>query len=173
MEGFTLRPLTLNDARELAAAYRRNTAHLAPWEPRRTDRFFTEAGQEEDLAIRLAASAAGTGYSLGLLHGPRIVGRFNLAGIVRGPFQSGGLGYWVDRDVAGRGLATAAVKTIVSAARGELGLHRVEASTLTHNLASQSVLRKAGFEQIGMAPRYLEIEGRWQDHNLYQVILHE
>lgn len=65
------------------------------------------------------------------------------------------------------------MKTIVSAARGELGLHRVEASTLTHNLASQSVLRKAGFEQIGMAPRYLEIEGRWQDHNLYQVILHE
>lgn len=172
-EGFTLRPLALSDARELAAAYRRNRAHLAPWEPLRPDRFFTQAGQEEDLESRLAASTAGTGYSLGVLQGARIVGRFNLAGIVRGPFQSGGLGYWVDRDVAGRGLATAAVKAILSAARGELGLHRVEASTLTHNHASQRVLRKAGFEQIGMAPRYLRIAGRWQDHNLYQVILHE
>jgi ribosomal-protein-alanine N-acetyltransferase len=64
------------------------------------------------------------------------------------------------------------VRAIVTAAREELGLHRLEASTLTHNHASQSVLRKAGFEQIGFAPRYLRIAGRWQDHNLYQVILH-
>lgn len=172
MEGVVLRPLVMSDARELAAAYRRNRAHLAPWEPLRPDRFFTQEGQEEDIAARIASSEAGTGCSLGVLHGDRIVGRFNLAGIVRGPFESAGLGYWVDRDVTGRGVATAAVRAIVTAAREELGLHRLEASTLTHNHASQSVLRKAGFEQIGLAPRYLRIAGRWQDHNLYQVILH-
>ena len=57
-------------------------------------------------------------------------------------------------------------------ARDELGLHRIEASTLLHNVASQRVLQKAGFQQIGMAPRYLQIAGKWQDHNLYQVVLH-
>jgi ribosomal-protein-alanine N-acetyltransferase len=172
MEGVALRPLAMSDASEMAAAYRRNRVHLEPWEPLRSDRFFTREGQEEDIAARVASSEAGTGCSLGVFHGDRIVGRFNLAGIVRGPFQSGGLGYWVDRDATGRGIATAAVRAIVTAAREELGLHRLEASTLTHNHASQSVLRKAGFEQIGFAPRYLRIAGRWQDHNLYQVILH-
>ncbi|WDG17940.1 GNAT family N-acetyltransferase [Microbacterium sp. Clip185] len=171
-EGFVLRPLAMGDASALADAYRRNREHLAPWEPLRPERFFTQDGQEEDIAARAASAEAGAGCSLGVFHGERIVGRFNLAGIVRGPFQSGGLGYWVDRDVTGRGIATSAVRAIVTAAREELGLHRLEASTLTHNHASQSVLRKAGFEQIGFAPRYLQIAGRWQDHNLYQVILH-
>ena len=101
------------------------------------------------------------------------MGRFNLAGIVRGPFQSAGLGYWVDGDYAGRGLASAAVQRIVAVARDDLGLHRIEASTLLHNVGSQRVLRKAGFQHIGMAPRYLRIAGQWQDHNLYQVVLHD
>jgi ribosomal-protein-alanine N-acetyltransferase len=100
------------------------------------------------------------------------VGRFNVAGIVRGPFQSAGLGYWVDSEYAGRGVASAAVRRIVAVARDELGLHRLEASTLLHNIGSQRVLQKAGFQQIGMAPQYLQIAGKWQDHNLYQVLLH-
>lgn len=88
------------------------------------------------------------------------------------PFQSAGLGYWVDKSYAGRGLASAAVQVIVDMARDELGLHRIEASTLLHNIGSQRVLLKAGFQQIGMAPQYLQIAGKWQDHNIYQVVLH-
>ena len=60
------------------------------------------------------------------------VGRFNLAGIVRGPFQSAGLGYWMDRAYEGRGLASAAVRALVETGREALGLHRIEASTLLH-----------------------------------------
>jgi len=168
----SLRQLTLGDANELAAAYRRNRSHLAPWEPSRSDDFFTEAVQAEDIAARIALSERGTGCPLGLFDGATIVGRFNLGGVTRGAFQSAGLGYWVDGQYTGRGLATAAVKAIVLAAREDLAVHRLEASTLTYNQASQRVLMKAGFQQIGMAPRYLHIAGQWQDHNLYQTILH-
>lgn len=171
-EGVALRPLTIGDANELAAAYRRNRSYLTPWEPNRSEDFFTEARQADDIATRIALSEADTGCSLGLFESTTIIGRFNLGGVVRGPFQSAGLGYWVDGQYVGRGLATAAVRAIVRAAREDLGLHRLEASTLTHNQASQRVLVKAGFQQIGMAPRYLHIAGRWQDHNLYQTILH-
>lgn len=166
-----LRQLRLDDAAALVAAYERNRDHLAPWEPLRPAEFFTEAGQTADIAQRLAMAAAADGYALALLDGDRVVGRFNLAGIVRGPFQSAGLGYWVDADFTGRGLASATVRAIVAAARDELGLHRIEASTLVHNVASQRVLLGSGFERIGMAPRYLRIAGRWQDHELFQVIL--
>lgn len=102
-----------------------------------------------------------------------MVARFTLSRIARASFQSAGLGYWVDERYAGRGLATAAITTILSHARDDLGLHRVEASTVLHNLASQRVLIKAGFQQIGMAPKYLKIAGSWQEHNLYQAILHD
>jgi ribosomal-protein-alanine N-acetyltransferase len=172
-ESISMRVLHQSDAAELAAAYVRNRAYLSRWEPVRPVEYYTESWQASDIANRLVAHEAGEGHPLGLFDGETLVGRFNLLGIVRGPFQNAGLGYWVDSDYAGQGLASAAVQRIVEMARDELGLHRVEASTLLHNIGSQRVLQKAGFQQVGMAPRYLQIAGKWQDHNLYQVVLHD
>lgn len=168
-----LRILLAEDAAKLTDAYQRNREHLTPWEPTRPEEFFTERFQREDIERRLIATKTEEGFPLALVSGNEIVGRFNLAGITRGPFQSAGLGYWVDRNHLGRGLADAAVRAIVKEARDKLGLHRIEASTLVHNAASQRVLLKNGFHQIGTAPQYLQIAGEWQDHNLYQIILHE
>jgi ribosomal-protein-alanine N-acetyltransferase len=172
-ESVSMRVLQPSDAAALCTAYGRNRAYLSRWEPVRPEEYYTEAWQASDIASRLAAHEAGEGCPFGLFAGNRLVGRFNVAGIVRGPFQSAGLGYWFDSEYAGRALASAAVQRIVDMARNELGLHRLEASTLLHNTGSQRVLKKAGFQQIGMAPRYLQIAGKWQDHNLYQVVLHD
>jgi [ribosomal protein S5]-alanine N-acetyltransferase len=62
------------------------------------------------------------------------------------------------------------VRDIVGVAFGELNLHRVQAETLVYNVRSQRVLEHNGFVRIGMAPAYLNIAGRWQDHILYQVV---
>lgn len=167
-----MRLMRVSDAAELAAAYSRNRDHLACWDPARSAEFYTEEWQAADIASRLVAHDAGVDHLFGLFAGDEIVGRFNLAGIVRGPFQSSSLGYWVDSSYTGRGLASSAVQAIIDTAREDLGLHRIEASTLLDNIGSQRVLLKAGFQQIGMAPQYLKIAGTWQDHNLYQILLH-
>jgi [ribosomal protein S5]-alanine N-acetyltransferase len=99
-----------------------------------------------------------------------VAGRINLNNIVRGAFQSGSLGYWVSSAQNGRGLATAAVREMVQLAFGELRLHRVEAGTLLHNVRSQRVLERNGFVRYGMAPQYIKIAGRWQDHALFQLL---
>jgi ribosomal-protein-alanine N-acetyltransferase len=52
----------------------------------------------------------------------------------------------------------------------ELKLHRVQAETLLHNVASQRVLERNGFVRYGVAPDYLQIAGEWQDHAMYQVV---
>jgi ribosomal-protein-alanine N-acetyltransferase len=90
---------------------------------------------------------------------------------VRGPFLSANLGYWVDQEFTGRGIGSAAVAFALDYSRKELGLHRLQAATLIHNAASQKVLTKAGFTEIGLASAYLLIAGSWQDHILYQRIL--
>lgn len=107
-----------------------------------------------------------------LLDGDRVVGTMTVSGIVRGPFLSGNLGYWVDGTCTGRGVATAAVAHVLAACAEE-GLHRVQAGTLVHNTASQTVLRRNGFERIGLARRYLRIAGTWQDHVLFERLLGE
>ncbi|MFF2330754.1 MULTISPECIES: GNAT family N-acetyltransferase [unclassified Streptomyces] len=169
-----LRPTTSDDAASFAAALTRSRAYMQPWEPVRPDAFYTEQGQRERLAALLADRDAGRVMPWVLAdEQDRVVGGFNLNGMVLGPFRSAVLGYWVDVAYAGRGLATAAVSRICELARDELRLHRVEAGTVLDNVASQRVLAKCGFEQYGMAPRYLHINGEWRDHRLFQRILHD
>jgi ribosomal-protein-alanine N-acetyltransferase len=171
VEGTQIAVLQTADAARVAAAYRRNRDHLAPWEPARSDAFFTPAGQLDVIRAKLALEKAGSEVPWILLSGGRVIGAVTLTGIVRGPFLSAHLGYWVDREFTGRGLGSAAVAFALGAARTDLGLHRVQAATLLSNRASQKVLERAGFEEIGVAPEYLRIAGSWQDHRLYQRIL--
>jgi ribosomal-protein-alanine N-acetyltransferase len=164
-----LRPLVIGDAERLAELVKRSRDFLAPWEPVRPDSYFTRAGQREAVAQSLTARASGLLEPFVILDEEGLVaGRINLNNIVRGPFQSASMGYWLDQQATGRGLATMAAGELVELAFGALGLHRVEAGTLPDNLASQAVLLRNGFEQFGYAPRYLAIAGAWADHLLFQ-----
>jgi ribosomal-protein-alanine N-acetyltransferase len=166
----TTRLIHLDDAPALSAALRDNRDFLAPWEPTRDDSYFTEAGQREVISGLLRGFADGTTLPHVIFDGHQVVGRITLTGIVRGPFQSANLGYWVVAAANGRGLATAAVRDIARLAFEELHLHRLEAGTLLHNAASQKVLTRNGFVRFGTAPQYLKIAGRWQDHAMYQLL---
>ena len=143
----------------------------APWEPVRSEDYLTADGQLAVIAAALARHEEGSALPHVILDDSgAVAGRITLSGIVRGPFQSCSVGFWVNVTSGGRGLATAAVRHITGVAFEELGLHRVQAETLLHNARSQAVLARNGFVRIGMAPGYLHIAGRWQDHILYQVI---
>jgi ribosomal-protein-alanine N-acetyltransferase len=172
-DGYSFRPLTVADAPALATAYLGNRDHLAPWDPERPREFYTEAGQAAHIAERLALEAQGL-FVNHLLVGPdgAIVGRANIQNIVRGTMQGGTLGYWVDRSHLRRGLARASVEFLEGQAL-ELGLHRLEAGTMVDNVASQRVLEACGYEQYGLAPKLLYLNGAWRDHVLFQKLLHD
>ena len=170
--GYGIRPLRRDDAPAVAEAYIRNREHLAPWEPTRHPEFFTAGAQRADAEAKLSAAAAGQQDPWLIWHGGEVVGRMNLTNIARGPFQNASLGYWVDHRHTGRGLATAAVRFAITRAT-DLGLHRLEAGTLADNEPSQAVLRRCGFTEYGRAPQYLFIAGAWQDHIMFQRILHD
>ncbi|MDJ0379566.1 GNAT family protein [Streptomyces sp. G-G2] len=174
-DGVDMREVALGDAAALAAAFVRNRAHMAPYEPTRLDEFYTERGQRERIETTLGDRDAGrTRQSVLLDTATReLIGTITLQNIVLGPLRSAGVGYWIDRARTGRGLASAALAETIRVAREETGLHRLAAGTLLDNLASQRVLAKAGFETYGVAPRYLYISGAWRDHRLFQLLLHD
>jgi ribosomal-protein-alanine N-acetyltransferase len=80
------------------------------------------------------------------------------------------VGYWVSESHIGRGLASAAVADVISKGFGEYRLHRLEAATLLHNTPSQRVLARNGFRPFAVSEAYLKIDGRWQDHILFQLL---
>jgi ribosomal-protein-alanine N-acetyltransferase len=172
-DGYSLRPLSLEDPPALAAAYDRNRDHLGPWEAARPPIFYTTEGQRQDTEQRLAMQRRGL-FAMWVIVGPDgdVVGRANIQNIVRGTMQGGTLGYWVDKDHLRRGLAKAAVEFLGERAL-ELGLHRLEAGTMVDNVASQRVLEACGYDQFGLAPGLLFLNGAWHDHLLFQKLLHD
>ncbi|NES31693.1 GNAT family N-acetyltransferase [Micromonospora terminaliae] len=165
------RLVTSEDAPILAELLRVNREFLAPWEPIRSEDYFTADGQHAVIGADLRQHEQGSKLPHVILDDSgRVIGRITLNGIVRGPFQSCAMGYWVGAGHNGRGFATRAVREIVRVAFEVLGLHRVQAETLLHNVRSQRVLERNGFVRYGMAPEYLNIAGRWQDHLMYQLV---
>ncbi|HXC83669.1 MAG TPA: GNAT family N-acetyltransferase [Trebonia sp.] len=77
-----------------------------------------------------------------------IMGRFNLVDIKDGTAE---LGYRVAEHVTGRGVATATVRELCQVAAVRHGLRTLRAATTHQNVASQKVLTKAGFVQVGPA----------------------
>lgn len=169
----TTRLVRPDDVPAITELVRANRDFLAPWEPERDEEYFTEATQRALVEAGLAAYERGAALPHLILDGDEPVGRINLNDIIRGPFQSCHLGYWVAEAANGRGVATAAVASVARVAFEELGLHRIQAGTLLHNVGSQKVLERNGFVRIGVAPKYLHIAGRWQDHVLFQLIAPE
>jgi RimJ/RimL family protein N-acetyltransferase len=82
----------------------------------------------------------------------------------------GGLGYWIVPPERGRGSASAAVRLVVPWAMETLDLRRLEAWVQPENIASQCVLRSAGFEQEGRLRNFLTVAGHPSDALVFSVV---
>lgn len=141
-----------------------NRAYFATTISDRGDEYFDQFTAR--LRDMLAEQEAGIGaYYVLVAEDGSIAGRFNLFRIGDGTAE---LGYRVAQDVAGRGVATAAVGEICRLAADKHGLHTLRAATSTGNVASQRVLIKNGFVPAGPAdPAHLGGKsGRWYERDL-------
>jgi ribosomal-protein-alanine N-acetyltransferase len=159
-----LRPLHTADARPILQLRLANRPYLERTEPDRDDpdARYTVEGIEGWITRHDRAFV--------ILDGTQIAGTISLFNVTDRPALSGMIGYWIDRERAGRGLATAAVAAILEVAWRELDLHRVEAGTRSDNVASQRVLEKNGFTRVGLLRRHLLIGGEWVDHVLWEKL---
>ncbi|MEW9516283.1 GNAT family N-acetyltransferase [Streptomyces tubercidicus] len=157
--GALLRLVSIDDAEVLNSAHMANREYLASWEPRRSDSFFTVEAQAERIAEQLKQFGERRAVPWVFESDGGVIGTITLSGMTFSPFCSAYLGYWVAADRQNQGLASAGVASVCRTAREVIGLHRIEATTLLDNDPSQRVLEKSGFEPIGMASRYLHING--------------
>lgn len=161
------------DAQPLAEFFARNDAHFRPWDPPRPAGVFTAGHwrEQSDRAVELYRGGRLVRWVMRLRDAPeRIVGRVNFTEVVRGPFQSCLLGYQIDAACEGRGLMSEALRATIDHAFEVLHLHRIEANHRPDNDRSARLLARLGFERIGLAPKYLFIDGAWRDHAINQLL---
>lgn len=166
-ERLVLRTIEENEADKVLDYYIRNKAFLARWEPVRDEKFYTLATQAEQLRRDRAEAEGGRTVRMWILEKAapeRVIGSIALNNIVRGAFQSCHLGYKLDQEKVRRGYMSEALALVVGYAFETLQLHRLEANILPRNKASLRTVEKLGFYHEGLALKYLNINGCWEDH---------
>jgi [ribosomal protein S5]-alanine N-acetyltransferase len=149
---------------------------LIVWEPRPANAPFPPEDRHSFSArcsLRERERQLGTGFGFGIFVGNRLVGELTLSSIQRGPFQSGFIGYWVDEAMAGNGYVPEAVAVALAFAFEDLELHRVEIAIIPRNARSLRVVEKLGIRSEGVAERYLQINGVWEDHARFGITAEE
>jgi len=170
----TLRPLAYRDARAWRAVRRRNAAWLKPWDATVPPGADARPSSFRSLVWRLNRQARqGTTYPFAIEVAGRFVGQVTVNNVVRGSAQFASVGYWLDRDYAGRGIMPCAVAMVIDHCFFSAGLHRVEIAIRPENSNSLRVVEKLGLREVGYAPKYLHIDGAWRDHRIYAVTVEE
>lgn len=173
-----LRPLKGSDFPAWQEVRERGREWLERWEPLPEPGSPDPATDAEAFRARCSAWERqrhfDTAYGFGLfLRDGTLVGEVSLGSVQRGPFQSGYIGYWIDEKHAGDGLVPEGVVLLMRFGFEELRLHRLEAAIVPRNAPSRRVAEKLGLREEGIALRFLQIRGVWEDHVRYAITAEE
>jgi len=142
-----LQPLRADHGAAVLAFELANRGYFAAFISDRGDEFY-EQFTEVHNAMLAEQEAGRCAYYVLVGEDGSVVGRFNLYDVKDGTAV---LGYRVAQHVAGRGVATAAVRELCQLAATQHGLRTLRAATTREHVASQKVLAKAGFVPVGPA----------------------
>ena len=83
-------------------------------------------------------------------------------------------GMWIgDRAHWGKGYGSEVVRLRTAFALGELGLERIETSSMTANVGMHRALERSGFRQIGRRTHCSWFSGAWHDEFIYELLREE
>ncbi len=171
-ETLTLRAPKISDFDQWVDLRLASEPFLRPFEPSWSASELTRRSFRKRLDFYKRSSRDGTGYSFFLKsrQNEQLLGGLTLSNIRYGVISSASLGYWIGQPYARQGHMSEAVQILLPFAFKLLHLHRLEAACLPQNDASVALLQKNGFKQEGIARKYLQINGVWQDHLLFALL---
>lgn len=169
-----LRPITRRDAARWAELRAQNLDWLGPWESTRPpDSSGRSPGYRSLTRDLIHQGKEGRALPFVVTYDDVMVGQLTVSSITWGSARWAQMGYWIDRGHAGRGIIPTAVAMACDHCFTAMRLHRIEIAIRPENVASLRVVEKLGFTLIGLAPRYLHINGMWRDHQLFAMTVEE
>ena len=175
--GITLRLIRQRDAGEWREVRRRNRDWLKPWEASLPPEasLITEVPATFGEMVRRMRRDARAGRSLpwAIIVDGRFAGQLTVGGITYGSLRSAYIGYWIDKSRAGRSFMSEALVVLAQYAFENLHLHRLEVCIIPRNHNSRRVMEKLDIRTEGVAERFLEINGVWEDHVRYGITIEE
>lgn len=128
----------------------------------------TEEFFRETLAATLAEPRDSYLFAITIDQGP-VIGCARL-GVVSRADRVGDIGYLLNANFWGQGIATEAAQRLLAFGFGELGLHRIFATCHPNNIGSSRVLEKTGFQLEGRLKDDKLVRGAYRDSPLYAIL---
>ena len=166
-ERLLLRKLRMEDAEDMFEyGQDREIAFRGLWPPLQS---LEES--RADLAEALEGYAGGSAISWAIEHKAdrKMIGRIGLGPYSRMNHRAE-IGYAMNRNYWGQGLATEAVRGVLRFAFREMSLNRVQAIVLPDNIGSMRVLEKAGMQREGLLRKYQYVLGDYWDVYMYGML---
>ncbi|WP_430788340.1 GNAT family N-acetyltransferase [Virgibacillus flavescens] len=171
-ENIHVRSFTIDDAAAMLSLQTTNKVFFEKFSMEREDDYYTIESQVERVKKSQEAASDDKEYNFGIFRNDDndLLGTINLFHVMRGSLQSAFIGYFMDQKQNGKGYTTEAVKLLVEHGFEKLNLHRIEAGVMPHNIGSIRVLEKSGFHKEGIAKKNVQINGKWEDHQVLAII---
>lgn len=160
---YTTRRATAADASAIAAIYNEGIAD-------RVATFETEARSPEDIAAwfrpgRLLVVAEGRQGVVAFAASSPYSTRPCYAGV-------GEFSVYVARDFRAKGAGRAVLEALIAAAAAD-GLHKLTSRVFPENVASRGLLKRLGFDEIGVHRRHGKLDGNWRDCVVVELLIGE
>lgn len=153
----------------------RNKEFFKEFEPEREREFYTHDFQAKQLRDELEYIRSKEMLKLWIFKKDslsRVIGQVTFYNIVPYAFLACHLGYKLDVEELNHGFVTEAVTKGIEIMFTEYRMHRIEAHVMPNNKASLRVLEKIGFIDEGVAHKFLDINGVWEDH-IHMALINE
>lgn len=149
----------------------RNRDHLRRWLPW-VDDMNTRADALAFIERTRRQWVEQEGFTAGIVCAGKLSGIAGFNSLLRRQRQVA-IGYWLDKDVQGKGVMTKVCKTLVDYAFSVMGMHRIELRTEADNIRSRAIPERLGFVFEGIARQANLVQGRYVDHVVYSLLSDE
>ncbi len=174
-ERLLLKILNKEAAPLVLSFYEDNAGLFEPWEPKRSNNFYTLSYHKTLLTAEhnLMADGRLVRFWVFLKDYPEeIIGSICFQNLLREPYCSCSLGYKFSQKYQHHGYATESLRKCIDLLQNEYNMHRIDAFIMPDNLSSLKLIERLGFTYEGTSRSYARINGRWTDHLHYALINH-
>jgi len=168
-----LKTINKEAATMVLSFYENNKSHFEPWEPKRSDNFYTLSYQKASLTAEYNQMTEGKllRYWVFLKDNPEeIIGSVCFQNFLGEPYHSCSLGYKFNHKHLHQGYAQEGIGKGIKLMFNERKLHRIEAFILPNNKPSIKLIERLSFCYEGISNSFARIDGIWTDHKRYALI---
>jgi len=159
---------TERDAEEIYAVVRENLKELKLWMPWVSDDYSIETARDF-IKKNLIEMAENNTFAVAVALNKKIVGTIGLHHFDSAN-KSVQIGYWLDKQVQGKGLATRCCRVLINYAFKDLGLNRIQINCNVENAKSCHIPERLGFKLEGIHRQVEWLNEEFRDWAVYAML---